>query len=286
MKSLYNQASPDSRPLSAWRENLNHIIFGSESPAGRNFDLLLILLIVLSTLVVILDSVDELHTRFEWALVTLEWLFTGLFSLEYLLRLSCVRHPWLYMRSFYGIVDLLSILPSYIGLFFPGAQYTMVVRILRLLRIFRVLKLSVYLKEANMLMAALVNSRWKIMVFLYTVLTLVVIFGALMYVIEDKEAGFTSIPRSMYWAIVTLTTVGYGDIAPHSTLGQLTASVIMIMGYGIIAVPTGIYGAELIKTYKESTLSNAPCPNCGAIGHDVDAKFCKYCGHHLAGGLH
>jgi voltage-gated potassium channel len=179
------------------------------------------------------------------------------------------------------MVDLLSILPSYVGLLFPGAQYTMVVRILRLLRIFRVLKLSVYLNEANMLMTALVNSRWKIMVFLYTVLMLVVICGALMYVIEGKDAGFTSIPRSMYWAIVTLTTVGYGDIAPNTPLGQIAASIIMIMGYGIIAVPTGIYGAELIKTVKQSNIRNDPCPDCGAIGHDIDARFCKYCGHNL-----
>ena len=157
----------------------------------------------------------------------------------------------------------------------------MVVRILRLLRIFRVLKLSEYLNEATMLMTALINSRRKIMVFLYAVSTLVVICGALMYVIEGKEAGFTSIPTSMYWAIVTLTTVGYGDIAPQSTLGQITASLIMIMGYGIIAVPTGIYGAELIKTVKQSNISNDACPDCGAIGHDADANFCKYCGHNL-----
>lgn len=267
--------------LPPWREKLNEVIFGSETPAGRAFDVILIVLIFLSALVIALDSVEAFSQRHAHWLNVLEWSFTALFSLEYLLRLMCVRHPLLYMRSFYGIVDLLSILPSYIGLFFPGAQYTMVVRMLRLLRIFRVLKLSVYLKEADILMTALANSHRKIMVFLYTVLMLVVIFGALMYVIEGKEAGFTSIPVSMYWAIVTLTTVGYGDIAPITPLGQMTASLIMVMGYGIIAVPTGIYGAELIKTAQQSNISNDACPDCGGIGHDVDANFCKYCGHNL-----
>ena len=282
MKTIYKKSVINQgQPLSPWREKLNEVIFGSETTAGRNFDLLLIVMIVLSTLVVIMDSVQDFHLQHHQLLDKLEWSFTLIFSLEYILRLLCVRHPWLYVRSFYGIVDLLSILPSYIGLFFPGAEFTMVVRILRLLRIFRVLKLSMYLNEANVLKTALFNSRWKIMVFLYTVLTLVVICGALMYVIEGKDAGFTSIPMSMYWAIVTLTTVGYGDIAPNTTLGQLTASLIMIMGYGIIAVPTGIYGAELIKTVNRSNITNDACPDCGAIGHDIDANFCKYCGHRL-----
>lgn len=278
MSSRFNQG----QPLSHWREKLNEVIFGSETVAGRNFDVALIILIGLSTLVVMLDSVADFRDRYANLLKFLEWLFTALFSLEYLLRLLCVRRPWLYMRSFFGIVDLLSILPSYIALIFPGLQYTMVVRILRLLRIFRILKLSVYLNEANLLMTALANSRLKIMVFLYTVLMLVVICGALMYVIEGKEAGYTSIPRAMYWAIVTLTTVGYGDIAPLTPLGQIVASIIMIMGYGIIAVPTGIYSAELMKTVRQSKFSNEACPDCGAIGHDIDARFCKYCGHNLA----
>lgn len=282
MKTVYKKSViNEGHRLAPWREKLNEVIFGSETIAGRNFDLLLIVLIILSTLVVIIDSVESVHARHAELLGIMEWLFTLLFSLEYFLRLLCVRHPWLYMRSFYGIVDLLSILPSYISLFLPGVHYTTVVRILRLLRIFRILKLSVYLNEANLLKIALYNSRWKIMVFLYTVLTLVVICGALMYVIEGKEAGFTSIPISMYWAIVTLTTVGYGDIAPITTPGQIAASLIMIMGYGIIAVPTGIYGAELIKTVNQANLSNDACPDCGAIGHDIDASYCKYCGHNL-----
>ncbi len=282
--TTHDHTNPDDKNgLSGWQAQLNSIIFGSETPAGRAFDLVLILMIVLSTLVVILDSVESLHTRYAFWFSILEWAFTAIFSLEYGLRLSCVRYPVLYIRSFYGIVDLLSILPSYIGLLFPGAQYTMVVRVLRLLRLFRILKLSVYLNEAQLLTTALVNSRRKITVFIYAVLMLVVIFGSLMYVIEGKDAGFTSIPRSMYWAIVTLTTVGYGDIAPVSPLGQMAASLIMIMGYGIIAVPTGIYGAELIKTVKKSSLSNTACQGCGTIDHDVDARYCKHCGQPLIG---
>jgi voltage-gated potassium channel len=283
MKSLYNQSKINQgQALTPWREKLNEVIFGSETIAGRNFDIALIVLIALSTLVVILDSVEALHNQYTQLFEQLEWAFTLIFSLEYGLRLLCVRHPWLYMRSFYGIVDLLSILPSYIGLLFPGVQFTRVVRILRLLRIFRVLKLSVYLNEANLLRTALYNSHRKIMVFLYTVLAMVIICGSLMYVIEGKEAGFTSIPRSMYWAIVTLTTVGYGDIAPKSPIGQILASLMMITGYGIIAVPTGIYGAELIKTANQQNVNNDACPDCGSIGHDIDANFCKYCGHDLS----
>lgn len=283
MKSAYKQSKINQgQTLGPWREKLNEIIFGSETAAGRNFDIALIVLIAFSTLVVILDSVETLHNQHTQLFERLEWAFTLIFSLEYVLRLVCVRHPWLYMRSFYGIVDLLSILPSYIGLLFPGVQFTRVVRILRLLRIFRVLKLSVYLNEANVLITALYNSRRKILVFLYTVLALVIICGSLMYVIEGKEAGFTSIPRSMYWAIVTLTTVGYGDIAPKTPIGQILASLMMITGYGIIAVPTGIYGAELIKTANQKNVNNDACPDCGSIGHDIDANFCKYCGHDLS----
>ena len=282
MKTLYSKSHNDKEPqFSAWREKLNEVIFGSETTAGRRFDVILIFMIVFSSVAVMMDSVEDFHNQHANLLDMLELTFTALFSIEYMLRLSCVRHPGLYARSFYGIVDLLSILPYYIGLFFPGAHYTMVVRILRLLRIFRVLKLSVYLKEANVLKTALINSRWKIMVFLYAVLTLVVIFGTLMYVIEGKDSGFTSIPQGMYWAIVTLTTVGYGDIAPSTTLGQITASIIMIMGYGIIAVPTGIYGSELMKTIKTSNINNEACPSCGSIGHDIDAHYCKYCGKQL-----
>jgi voltage-gated potassium channel len=273
----YNQGTI----LSAWREALNQIIFGSETAAGRRFDIALIVAILLSIVVVMLDSVYELQQRYAALLLWSEWFFTGLFTLEYALRLICVRRPWLYARSFFGIVDLLSILPAYLGLLMPGAEYLLTLRILRLLRIFRVLKLSEYLEEADILLVALANSVRKITVFLYAVLTLVVVFGSLMYVVEGPTAGFTSIPKSVYWAIVTITTVGYGDIAPQTPLGQMIASTIMIMGYGIIAVPTGIYSAELLNTQKHQNLDNRACQNCGAASHDFDAAHCKYCGHRL-----
>lgn len=276
-KPRYNEGNK----LSPWRETLNDIIFGAETPLGKAFDVVLMIMILFSILMVMLDSVDSIQARYTELFYFSEWFFTGLFTLEYLLRLICVRKPWLYARSFFGVVDLLSILPTYIGLLIPGVKYMLTLRILRLLRIFRILKLSEYMQEAHILMDALANSFRKIAVFLYVVLTLVVVFGALMYVVEGSGTGFTSIPKSVYWAIVTLTTVGYGDIAPQSTLGQIIASTIMIMGYGIIAVPTGIYSAELLKSHQADKITNDACPDCGATGHDFDATFCKYCGHLL-----
>lgn len=267
--------------LSPWRESLNTIIFGAETRMGRAFDVVLIIMIICSVISVMLDSVEPIQQQYgQWFVIT-EWIFTSLFTLEYGLRLVCVRKPWLYCRSFFGLVDLLAILPSYLGLFFSGAKYMLVLRILRLLRIFRILKLTGYMTEADVLMNALVNSFRKILVFLYTVLTVVVVFGSLMYVVEGSESGFTSIPKSVYWAIVTLTTVGYGDIAPQSTVGQIIASCIMIMGYGIIAVPTGMYSVELFKSYNTGRIRNDACPGCGETGHDYDACFCKFCGHSL-----
>ncbi len=267
--------------LSPWRESLNTIIFGAETRMGRAFDVVLIIMIICSVISVMLDSVEPIQQQYgQWFVIT-EWIFTCLFTLEYGLRLVCVRKPWLYCRSFFGLVDLLAILPSYLGLFFSGAKYMLVLRILRLLRIFRILKLTGYMTEADVLMNALVNSFRKILVFLYTVLTVVVVFGSLMYVVEGNESGFTSIPKSVYWAIVTLTTVGYGDIAPQTTVGQIIASCIMIMGYGIIAVPTGMYSVELFKSYNTGRIRNDACPGCGGTGHDYDACFCKFCGHSL-----
>ncbi len=271
----------DGEKLSSWREALNDIIFGAETPLGKGFDIILILMIILSIIMVMFDSVEVVQTRYVEFFYIGEWFFTLLFTVEYLLRLICVRKPWHYIRSFFGVVDLLSILPTYIGLLIPGVKYMLVLRVLRLLRVFRVLKLSEYMQEAHVLMDALDNSFRKIAVFLYVVLTLVVVFGSLMYVVEGSEAGFTSIPKSVYWAIVTLTTVGYGDIAPQSPLGQIIASAIMIMGYGIIAVPTGVYSAELFKQYQADKITNDACPDCGATGHDFDASYCKYCGHPL-----
>lgn len=248
---------------------------------GKAFDVVLSISIVLSVIVIMLDSVEAFRKQHEQALNTIEWLFTLLFTLEYGLRLISVRKPWQYFKSFFGLVDLVSVLPSYLILLFPYAQPMLVIRILRLLRVFRILKLSAYMDEAEIMLTALSKSTRKIMVFLYAVLMLVIVFGSLMYVVESREAGFTSIPKSVYWAIVTLTTVGYGDISPQTPLGQLLASTIMIMGYGIIAVPTGIYSAELIRTHSEKSVRNDACPGCGRTGHDFDADFCKYCGHDL-----
>ena len=277
IKASYN----DGEALPAWRELLNTIIFGAETPMGKAFDVALSICILLSVAVVMVSSVDTFQKQFSHTLSILEWTFTSLFTLEYGLRLICVRRPWLYFRSFFGLVDLLSILPAYLTLLLPTAKYMLVIRILRLLRIFRILKLSEYMQEAQMLMSALGNSSRKIMVFLYAVLTIVGVFGTLMYAVESKEAGFTSIPTSIYWAIVTVTTVGYGDIAPQTIIGQIIAATLMITGYGIIVVPTGIYSAELYKTYNTDKIRNDPCPDCGKTGHDFDADYCKYCGHQL-----
>ncbi len=269
--------------LSPWREKMNDVIFGAETPMGKMFDLILIVSIILSVGAILLDSVESIRLKYDFWLTFVEWFFTVLFTIEYILRLICVRRPFLYMKSFFGVVDLLSILPTYLTLIFAGAQYMLVIRILRVLRLFRILKLAEYMGEASVLMSALVNSRHKILVFLYTVLTMVVIFGAALYIIEGEQSGFTSIPKSVYWAIVTLTTVGYGDIAPVTPLGQFIAAAIMIMGYGIIAVPTGIYSAEIVRSYiAPSQVNNDACPACGETGHDFDADFCKYCGHALA----
>lgn len=276
-KLYYNQG----KTLAPWRETLNDIIFGSETKAGKAFDLVLIFSIICSVIAVMLGSVTKIYLQNRELLFYIEWFFTFLFTLEYTLRLISVRRPLRYARSFFGIVDFLSIIPTYLSFLFPSIKYMLVIRVLRLLRVFRILKLSAYMDEAQVLMSALNKSWRKILVFLYTIMTLVVVFGSLMYVVEGSEAGFTSIPKSVYWAIVTLTTVGYGDIAPQTPMGQVIAAAIMIMGYGIIAVPTGIYSAELIKTYSTEKISNDACPDCGETGHDFDAEFCKYCGHLL-----
>jgi len=259
------------------RNKLHEIIFEADTASGKLFDIVLILTIVLSVVVVMLDSVAVVRKEHGQLLYTLEWIFTILFSIEYILRIISVGKPLKYIFSFYGIVDLLAILPTYVSLIFPGSQYFLVIRVLRLLRIFRVLKIVQYLGAAIQLKKALVASRRKIFVFLFTVLIIVVIFGSLMYVIEGEQNGFTSIPKSIYWAIVTLTTVGYGDISPNTPIGQFIASIIMILGYGIIAVPTGIVTTELAKG-EFKTVSTQVCPECSQEGHDSDAAFCKYCG--------
>lgn len=275
----------EGEPLAPWREKIHEVIFEAETRWGKTFDVVLIISIFASVFAVMLDSVDHIAVEYRWPLFIAEWTFTVLFTIEYILRLICVRKPLLYAKSFYGVVDLLSILPTYLALFLLDAKYFLVIRILRVLRIFRIFKLASHIGEASLMMDALRNSRTKISVFLYTVVLLVVIFGSLIYVIEGAENGFTSIPTSIYWAIVTLTTVGYGDISPQSPLGQFLASCIMIMGYGLIAVPTGIYSAEMtrqaIKEHRTKEVTNNACPSCAYEGHEADADYCKKCGAEL-----
>lgn len=260
-----------------WRTIIHEIIFEADTPAGKWFDVILILSIVLSVLVVMLDSVSSIKIKYGQFLYSVEWFFTILFTIEYILRLISVERPIRYAKSFFGVVDLLAILPTYVSIFFPGSRFLTVIRILRVLRIFRVLKLVQYLSEAKLLKQALHASRRKITVFLFTVLIMAVILGSIIYIIEGEENGFTSIPRSIYWSIVTLTTVGYGDISPKTPLGQALAAVIMILGYSIIAVPTGIMTVEISRA-QESEITTQVCPYCSAEGHDKDAVFCKFCG--------
>jgi len=260
------------------RQRLHEIIFETESRGGKLFDVVLIFAIIASVVVVMLDSVSQIHEKYSTLLMTLEWMFTIVFTIEYVVRLITVTRPSSYAFSFFGVIDLLAVLPTYLGLLFPGSRYLLTIRALRLLRIFRVLKLVQYVAEARYLQQALHASRRKIMVFLFSVLTLVVVFGSLMYVIEGEKHGFTSIPISIYWAIVTLTTVGYGDVSPQTPLGQLLAAFIMVMGYSIIAVPTGIVTAEMTAVMR---LNDEACPECGSQGHDYDAKHCKFCGAEL-----
>ncbi len=264
-------------PLAPWREKLHEVIFEADTPAGKQFDIILIFAIVGSVIAVMLDSVESIRANHGALLDTIEWSFTFLFAFEYSLRLLSVRKPALYAKSFLGIVDLVSVLPSFVALYYVGAETFLVIRVLRVLRIFRVFKLAEYLGEANTLMVALRASSKKITIFLYTIFIFVVVFGSVMYLVEGAENGFTSIPKSVYWAIITLTTVGYGDIVPRTHIGQMIASTVMILGYAIIAVPTGIYSAELARAYKPQ-VSNVACQNCGEEGHDVDADYCKYCG--------
>ncbi|WP_428262580.1 ion transporter [Haliangium sp.] len=261
---------------SRWRERVHEVIFEAETWGGRLFDVLLFVAIALSVLVVMLESVDSIDAEYVGALRVIDLVLTGLFAVEYVLRLLCVDRPLRYARSFFGVVDLLAVLPGVVSLVFAGTQSLLVIRCLRLLRVFRVLKMGHYLGEAEHLARALHASRRKITVFLGAVLAIVVIMGAVMYLIEGAEAGFTSIPRGIYWAVVTMTTVGYGDIAPQSVLGQTLATLLMIAGYGIIAVPTGIVSVELATAAR--SVSTRVCQGCASEGHDGDAKFCKHCG--------
>lgn len=272
-----NEPSSPKKTNNRLREQLYDIIFGTETPAGKLFDIVLIYFIILSVGLLMLDSVAGVRLRLGEYMGYLEWFFTIVFTMEYITRVYCSPNRWSYIRSFYGVIDLLSTLPSYLSLFIPGANYLLIFRLLRVLRIFRVLKLVRYLTEANSLIRTMYQIRRKIIVFFFVVLNLAVIFGSLMFIVEGPDNGFTSIPKSIYWTIVTITTVGYGDITPHTILGQIIASLAMLTGYSIIAVPTGIFTAELAhEMSRERNLIF--CPNCGKQGHDKIAHYCDRCG--------
>ena len=263
------------------KERLFRIVFKANTRAGKAFDLFLIAAIVLSIIVVMLDSVDSIWAEYSHILSIIEWVFTILFSLEYILRLLIVKQAQKFVFSFYGIIDLLSCLPAYIALFATGGAGLIVIRALRLLRLFRVLKLTRYVNAGTLIAEALKSSRYKIGIFLYTVVMVIIVIGALMYFIEGEASGFDSIPRSMYWVVVTITTVGYGDIAPQTTTGQFIASIVMIMGYAIIAVPTGIVTAETAKLKnKKNTIGH--CPRCKAPISTLEANYCTICGEKLS----
>lgn len=270
-------------PRGRLRERLRTIIFEHDTFAGRAFDVVLIVAILVSVLVVMLDSVPELNARHGALLQRAEWFFTLLFSVEYVLRLWAARSARGYAFSFYGAIDLLAVLPTYLAALFPAGRFLAVVRVLRVVRVFRVLKLVEYVQEASVLARALRASRRKISVFLLAVISIVVIVGSLMYLIEGPASGFTSIPLAMYWAIVTLTTVGYGDIAPQTAIGRGLAATLMIVGYGIIAVPTGIVTLELERASRAAP-EPAACAGCGLDVHDADARFCKRCGDVVTAG--
>ena len=268
-------------PRKSLKHHLYIIIFGTHTKAGRAFDIALIIAILSSLLVLVLESIPAVASQWRTELRYLEYTFTALFTIEYLLRLYCSPKPVAYAKSFYGVVDLLAILPTYLAFFFPSASFMGVIRLLRVMRIFRVLKLVRYLQDSNILLRSLLMARRKIFIFFSTVAILVTIFGALIFVIEGPKNGFTSIPKSIYWAIVTITTVGYGDLVPQTNLGKAVASITMLLGYSILAVPTGIITAELnqeMRTHK----SLVKCPNCSKSGHESDAMYCKHCGSELA----
>ena len=264
--------------MKAWRHRLYDIIFEAETREGRLFDVFLIFLIISSILVVALDSVVTMKLDYGGWFYGLEWLFTVLFTIEYAARILCFQRPLRYIFSFYGMIDLLSIMPTYLSLFIGGTHSFAVIRALRLLRVFRVLKLVHFVKQQEILYSALRDSQAKITVFILAILPLVLIIGTVMYLVEGHEAGFTSIPRSMYWAIVTMTTVGYGDIAPQTVLGQFLASIVMVLGYGILAVPTGIVSVHLSHAMLKSKTNTEVCPSCALEGHDKEASFCRRCG--------
>lgn len=261
-----------------WKNRLHHIIYEAETPSGKWFDILLIITIIISILLVMLESVESIDAKYHTILNISEWVITILFTIEYILRVITIKKPTSYIFSFYGVIDLLATIPKYISLIFVGTHALVALRALRLLRVFRILKLARYLGASKTLTSALKASRTKISVFLLTVFVLTIILGTIMYIIEGPENGFTSIPYSMYWSIVTLTTVGYGDISPHTPLGQFIASLVMILGYGIIAVPTGIVTSEMTKVDETVRNNTEHCQQCGEEKHIDNAKYCHKCG--------
>jgi voltage-gated potassium channel len=274
---------PNQKKEPSWNNKLHEIIYEADTPSGKLFDVVLLIFILLSIVLVMLESVDYIGNKYYGILNILEWIITILFTFEYIARIICVKKPKAYIFSFYGIIDFLSTIPKYLSLFFVGTHSLVAIRALRLLRVFRILKLTRYIGESTNFGRALKRSRVKVAVFLSFVLVLCIILGTVMYLIEgDKDSGFSSIPRSVYWAIVTLTTVGYGDIAPVSALGQSIASLIMILGYGIIAIPTGIVTSEMTKSERNNIPKNTQsCTNCMESYHTDDAQFCHKCGHPL-----
>jgi len=264
-----------------WKSKLHEVIYEADTPAGKIFDIAILIVIIISVALVMMESVTPLLLKYAWEFYIAEWIITAIFTIEYILRIVVINKPKRYIFSFYGIVDLLSTLPSYIGFIFGGANLLFAIRALRLLRIFRILKVTRYIGESRKLMLALRNSKAKILVFLFAVLIICIIAGTLMYLVEGQESGFENIPLSIYWCIVTLTTVGFGDIAPITPLGRFIASVIMITGYGIIAVPTGIVSAEFSKSAEKSLNNTQVCPNCNESKHLDDAEFCHNCGYKL-----
>jgi voltage-gated potassium channel len=265
----------------SWQNKLHSVIYESNTTAGKAFDIALLILILASIVVVMLDSIKSLRLQYGELFFILEWAFTILFTIEYILRLICIKKPWRYVTSSLGIIDLLAIIPSYLSIFFMGAQSLLVFRALRLLRVFRIFKLTHFLSEMQFLGSAVRGSLKKISIFMFIVFSVVIILGSVMYLVEGGENGFHSIPDSIYWAIVTITTVGYGDISPVTPLGKFIASLIMFIGYGIIAVPTGIITTEMVMKSRERGHGKETCPSCGREGHDADAVHCKWCGEKL-----
>jgi voltage-gated potassium channel len=271
---------PELASMADTRQHLRAIIFGTETRWGRYFDISLIVCILLSVSLIFIDTIDSVHQEYGGLIRIGEWFFTVLFTLEYSLRLYCSENRFSYAKSFYGLVDFISILPSYLGLFIPGANAALAIRVLRLFRIFRVLKLLRYLAEGNLLLKAMMQSSRKVFLFFFSVSLIIMVLSVVMYVIEGPHNGFTSIPKSMYWTVVTITTVGYGDITPQTPLGQGIAALTMLIGYSIIAIPTGILTAEIShEMVKMRDLRK--CSNCGKTGHDNEAKFCTQCGSEL-----